>query len=268
MKCPICGTVLPLYTDRCPGCGCQISPPQPQTRPDPRSTPAAGGYYDPPNKSGLFGWCCCGSLLLVPLLMLLTVAVIFGIHTVVEQVSIEDFGSYGEAPFLPPAASAPSESVEGAFFIRRGEITFLPHKWAGGSVIEVPETVNGQTVTALAPRCFAGCTELTTIILPDTVTRIGQDAFSGCTELRGLLVPDGTNSIETDAFAGCTGLEALYIPATVTHIAPGCMDDCAGLLYIFYDGTFDAWNTLYSDFVNPFTTAICTDGPFFHGAKG
>ena len=38
--------------------------------------------------------------------------------------------------------------------------------------------------------------------------------------------------------------------------------------YIFYDGNYDAWNELYSDYINPFTAAICHDGDYYHGAGG
>ena len=72
--------------------------------------------------------------------------------------------------------------------------------------------------------------------------------------------------IGKDAFAMCRSLEAIYIPASVTTIAPGCFDDCAALVYLFYEGDFESWNALYSDFINPFTTAICLDGNYYQGA--
>ena len=42
----------------------------------------------------------------------------------------------------------------------------------------------------------------------------------------------------------------------------------SGELYLFYEGDFENWSTLYSDFINPFTAAICLDGTYYQGAGG
>lgn len=265
MKCPICGTTLPLNSDRCPDCGYHCNHARPQARTTDSTTFRSGVPYDPPNKSSRSKCCCCAALLVIPLLLLLIAAIVFSVQMVMEQVVPEDFiyEFYEDAPaILEPL---PDDVVEEAFSIHNGEVTFLPHNWDGGSVLQVPETVDGQTVTALAPGCFRNCADLTTIVLPDTVTRISQEAFSGCRALRGLLVPMGAESIDADAFSGCVSLEAIYVPESVTYIAPGCFDDCASLIYIFYDGSYENWNALYSSFINPFTTALCVDGAYYHG---
>ena len=273
MKCPICGKRLPIYGERCTDCGYRVpdcedydSSVQPGSDDFPILENAIP-YYEPPNKTSRSKGCCCAALMIVPLLLLLIGAVIFGIQFVKNEIITEDFGLYEDAPFFEVPDSLPAEAVENAFSIRNGEITFLPHKWDGGRVLQVPGTVDGQTVTGLAPGCFVGCAELTTIILPNTITQIGQEAFAGCTGLRGLLIPVGTVTIRADAFAGCVSLEALYVPDSVNFFSHGCLDDCASLMYIFYDGTFEGWSEVYSDFVTPFTIAICTDGSFYHGAR-
>jgi len=265
MKCPICGATLPPTADRCPDCGYHCA----KARASQTQAPAAPTAYDPPNKSPRRPWCCCAAAVIIPLLVLLT-GMIFGITAfVLSEVSPEDFGFefFSEAPVAQPEPEPPLEEAEGdCFSIRDGEITFLPQNWDGSPVLKVPSVVDGQTVTAIAPGCFRDCTDLTTIVLPDTVTRIGPEAFAGCTALRGLPLPVGTETIGSDAFAGCISLESVYVPGSVTSIAGGCFDDCASLLYIFYEGSFEDWNALYSDFVNPFTTAICSDGAYYHGA--
>ncbi len=266
MKCPICGTNLPLAADRCPDCGYR---PLRSDQPRPEAPVSCPGPYEPPNKTSRSKCCCCAAILIIPLLALLA-GLIFGLASfVINEVSSEEFG-YGFFEDFPaveaPSDELPAEAGEGCFTIRNGEVTFLPEAWEGGTVLRVPETVAGQTVTALGPGCFAGCKDLTTIILPDTVRDIGPNAFDRCTALRGLLVPEGVKTIGSGAFGGCISLESLSISASVTVIASGCMDDCASLLYIFYNGPFESWNALYSDFVNPFTTAICTDGAYYHGA--
>ena len=167
-----------------------------------------------------------------------------------------------------PSAETPEAADEECFSIRNGVVTFLPERWEGGRVLRIPETVDGETVTAIGPGCFRDCTELTTILRPETVTSIDKEAFSGCTELLGLYLHEGMESIGPRAFEGCINMECIYVPSSMSEIAPGCFDDCAALLYIFYEGEFAVWDELYGDYINPFTTAICHDGDYYHGAVG
>ena len=268
MKCPICGTALPLSSDRCPDCGFRCGTARPG--PAPSSVPGTPPDTWLPPKKPRRGKCCCCAVLVIPVLMVL-LGLLLGIggFVVTEVLPKLDSGFFEEFPVAEaPVQSLPAEAAEGCFSIRDGAVTFLPEAWEGGAVLRVPGTVDGQTVTAIAPGCFSGCEMLTTIVLPETVTAIGSEAFSGCTALRGLLLPEGTRSIGDGAFSGCVNLESVCVPGSVTAIAPGCMDDCASLMYIFYDGTFESWNALYSDFITPFTAAVCTDGAYYHGAAG
>ena len=69
MKCPICGTALPLQSDRCPDCGyrCRVSqprPPQPQTT---QTRSAVSGIpYTPPKTKPRRG-CCCALAIVIPI---------------------------------------------------------------------------------------------------------------------------------------------------------------------------------------------------------
>ena len=263
MKCPICGHLLPPNTDRCPDCGYRCRTGAAQAQPT--------AYYTPPNQTKRSKGCCCALILVVPLLLGLIAAIIGVTSFVLEDFDFEEFGEeyFEDIPFEDRGpVDPPAEADESCFTIRDGMVTFLPENWDGGRVLSVPGTVNGETVTAIAPGCFRDCADLTTILLPDTVTDIGSEAFAGCTELLGLYLPVGAETIGTGAFAGCISMESVYIPSSVTEIAPGCFDDCAALLYLFYDGDFESWDALYSDYINPFTTAICLDGEYYHGAVG
>lgn len=265
MKCPICGTSVPLSSDRCPDCGFRCGNGRSQTAPSsaPGTPPET---WQPPKRSRR--GCCCAAALLIPLLVLVLL-LFLGIGQLFAAEVLPETGFFGDFPAMEaPVQSLPAEAAGGCFSIRDGAVTFLPEAWEDGAVLRVPELVDGQTVTAIAPGCFSGCDMLTTIVLPETVTAIGDGAFSGCTALRGLLVPEGTRTIGEGAFDGCVNLESVSVPASVTAIAPGCMDDCASLMYIFYDGSFESWNALYSDFITPFTAAVCTDGAYYHGAAG
>ncbi len=263
MKCPICGRVLPPNTDRCPDCGYRCRSGVVQSQP--------ASYYTPPNQTKKSRGCCCALIIVVPLLLGLIAAIIGVTNYVLEEFSLEDYGFeyFEDTPFEDRVpADPPAEADEGCFSIRDGAVTFHPDRWDGERVLRVPETVDGETVTEIAPGCFRNCTEITTILLPDTVTSIGKEAFAGCSSLLGMYFPEGMDSIGPRSFAGCINMESVYVPSSVTQIAPGCFDDCAALLYLFYDGDFESWDALYSDYINPFTTAICLDGEYYHGAGG
>ena len=266
MKCPICGRTLPQNTDRCPDCGfhCRTAAAATATAQNPTR-------YTPPNPTKKTRGCFCALALIIPLLLGLIAAIVGLTAYLLEDIDFEEFGYefYEDAPFENYGPADPPDAADDyCFTIRNGAVTFLPHKWEGGRVLRIPETVDGETVTALAPGCFRDCTRLTTIVLPETVTSIGREAFSGCSELLGLYLHEGMESIGPRAFEGCISMESVYIPGSVTEIAPGCFDDCAALLYIFYEGEFEDWDELYADFINPFTTAICHDGDYYHGAGG
>ena len=128
-------------------------------------------------------------------------------------------------------------------------------------VYTVPTTVTGINKSA-----FAGCTNLTEIILPPkTALYIYEYAFDGCSSLESINLPSNTMSIYNYAFDGCTSLkeftvdpnngnftavdgvlfnkaktkivrypcaktdESYSIPKTVTYVEYGGFADCVNL---------------------------------------
>lgn len=170
--------------------------------------------------------------------------------------------------FLLPGTSAPDNSgndQEDWFSIDNGILYFDSTKYDGGSELQIPETINGITVTALANSCFENCTNLTSVILPDTLQAIGENAFRGCTALRGIEIPDSVFLIGENAFSDCTSLEAICVYDTIRSIGAGAFSDCSKLFYIYYSGYFQEWNELYGEFINPYSTVFAADGSFFQG---
>lgn len=257
MKCPICTERLLPGTDRCPACGYRV-----------RSS-AAAPVPETPRPVRRHRGCL---LLLIWPLIAAGISIVFSLTANVIDKTLPDgpwISTYeaepAPEPFDPTTGSRPAAADEGCFSIEDGRVYFFPDRWDGSPILTIPDTVDGQTVTAIGPGCFLDCDFLTTILLPEAVTEICDEAFAGCTQLRGLYLPFGMETIGTDAFSGCRSLQAICIPAAVTAIAPGCFDDCADLLYIIYEGNFLEWEELYDDFINPFTTAICLDGSYYHG---
>ena len=73
------------------------------------------------------------------------------------------------------------------------EITAL----IGGDVteFEIPDTIDGHTVTSIGEGAFSGRRLLTSITIPNTVTRICDGAFSNCDKLENVVIPDSVRSV-------------------------------------------------------------------------
>ena len=169
--------------------------------------------------------------------------------------------------FFATASSTPvrADGSTPWFYVRDGALYFEEHRYTGGSELTVPSQIAGQTVFELSAECFADCTELTTIILPDTLQAIHSGAFSSCTSLRGIAIPESVSMIGAEAFSGCTGLEAIRICSNIRAIGADAFDDCSYLAYIYFDGTYAEWMSLYDEFINPYAGIFCEDGSFYQG---
>lgn len=154
-----------------------------------------------------------------------------------------------------------SDSETPWFYNDNGTLYFYEEYYHGPEELTVPDMVDGQPVTALAPYCFAGC-DFTTVILPDTLERIGNNAFDGCTSMRGIFLPEGLTSIGAEAFYCCFELEAICIPSTTKVIETDAFYGCLKLQHIFYNGIHSHWLDLYEDMIGARTQVYCTDGTF------
>ena len=91
----------------------------------------------------------------------------------------------------------------------------------------ITEIVIPEGVTKIEYDAFSGCTKLTNVTLPSTLTSLGGRVFKGCTELTSVQIPEGIETL--DGFTDCTKLQSINIPATVTTISSGAFDNCTSL---------------------------------------
>ena len=96
-------------------------------------------------------------------------------------------------------------------------------------------------VTSIGNQAFGGCTQLTSIEIPNSVTSIGNHAFSECSGLTSVKIPNSVTSIETSAFYYCIGLTSITIPSSVKIIGIGAFRNCSSLILL----SVEAGNTVY-----------------------
>ena len=79
---------------------------------------------------------------------------------------------------------------------------------------------------------FKGCTNLTSITLPNSVTIISSNAFEGCRSLTSITIPNSVVTIDVEAFYGCRSLTSITIPNSVTTIDIRAFGLCQSLTSI------------------------------------
>ena len=105
-------------------------------------------------------------------------------------------------------------------------------KYVGNSATcVIPSEINGKKVTEIGDSAFKGCTELTSITIPDGVIGIGNNAFSGCTSLETVTIPASVTYVGNSAFYGCTSLKSVTVPESVTYIGGYAFAECYSLKY-------------------------------------
>ena len=95
------------------------------------------------------------------------------------------------------------------------------------SITSFDELQYFTSVTSLANSAFAGCSALTSIVLPNGLTSIGNEAFDSCSELASIIIPDGVTAINYATFWHCYKLATVNIPNGVTTIGNWAFYRCS-----------------------------------------
>ncbi len=98
-----------------------------------------------------------------------------------------------------------------------------------------------NSVTNLELYVFAGCSSLTTIEIPNSVDFIGGYAFADCSGLISVIIGNSVTTIGEFAFGSCSSLTSIEIPNSVTNIENDAFEGCIGLEQI----DVESGNTVY-----------------------
>ena len=95
--------------------------------------------------------------------------------------------------------------------------------------IELPSSVDGVRVRALASYAMVSYTYLDTLILPDSIETVEPYAFYDKVHLRSTNLPRGLAVIPEGMFSRCIGLTGIVIPDSVREIQDEAFYQCSNL---------------------------------------
>ena len=117
-------------------------------------------------------------------------------------------------------------------------ITKFDGPTSGSYPIDIPETLDGYTVTAIGDWAFADKDYMEEVTFPQSVTSIGESAFTSCDKLDNVTIPESVTSIGKRAFSTCYNLQTLTIKGNATSIGTSAFSGCHSLTSLSLVGSF------------------------------
>lgn len=86
-----------------------------------------------------------------------------------------------------------------------------------------------QNTIGVGSNSFSSCFNIAEIELSNSIRTIGSGAFSSCVKLKDINIPDDVNNIGSSAFQQCNSLKELTIPSGVTILNDNLFYGCYNL---------------------------------------
>ncbi|MCQ2440509.1 MAG: leucine-rich repeat protein [Clostridia bacterium] len=129
------------------------------------------------------------------------------------------------------------------YSVENGNATITGYNGNGGD-ITIPSTLGGYPVTNIKSSAFYGCSNLTSLTIPNGITSIGSYMFYWCYNLKSVTIPSSVTSIGISAFEGCANLTSINLPNSVVSIGDWVFEDCNSLSSINVDTDNDYYSSL------------------------
>lgn len=91
---------------------------------------------------------------------------------------------------------------------------------------------------------FAGCNNVTKVVVPTGITAIGKQAFDNCKNLTEVELHNKNSrnnhtltTVNVSAFANCTSLDSVSIANTMEYFASSAFKGCENITKVYYNGT-------------------------------
>jgi len=138
---------------------------------------------------------------------------------------------------ITAGAFAQQYNPESEFQVTKNGNAVTITKYVGtATVVNIPPTIQGGTVTTIGTAAFRGLGKLTGVNIPNGVTTIGVGAFMECTGITSIIIPASVTSIFDNAFQNCTKLANVTIGSGVASIGNYAFSGCTNLTSITFQG--------------------------------
>ncbi len=113
------------------------------------------------------------------------------------------------------------------YSVSDGAVTVEGFNYAG-TVMDVPENIDGYPVKYIAPQACRGNTAITELRLPKGLASVGEYAFGECPNLTKVTMAGGSD-IGRSAFRDCKALITLKLPSSLKSIDDFAFEGCTML---------------------------------------
>ncbi|MBE6677315.1 MAG: hypothetical protein E7597_00770 [Ruminococcaceae bacterium] len=141
--------------------------------------------------------------------------------------SFEDRSESSEGSEESTAEESEDIMTDGDFgYILAEGVAQLCAYYGDDTVLDIPEELGGNSVTAITAGAFANNTSLLQINVGNSVVNVAEGAFSGCTALEKVSLGNGVAVVYASSFDACPALEEIEV-----SVANGSYSTVEGVLY-------------------------------------
>ncbi|MCQ2344651.1 MAG: leucine-rich repeat protein [Paludibacteraceae bacterium] len=137
-----------------------------------------------------------------------------------DQVDPDLLSSRLNLSFIPEDSTF-SMTSDGAI-IESGILNKVPNEFIGNFK-------TSADVIGIKDWAFAGCNDVTGVIITSNVTYIGKYVFKGCQKLKNVRFANGIKSIGENSFQGCPALTSIALPSSIKTVPNKLFFDCKAL---------------------------------------